>query len=211
MIEFFDYLPSQNAFKVRTLLHQLRIPHATTFVSIFEGAGQRPEYLRVNPTGAVPAIRLADGKVLAESNAILGYLAEGSRYLPEDPFGRAKVNQWLSFEQDYVQNSIGSLRYWTMTGKQRPDELVASKRSAALRALSILERELAARPYICGDGYTIADLALYAYASRAEVAGIALQPHPHFLAWVTRVESQEGFANEVHPYSIDPYSSRELP
>ena len=131
MIEFFDYLPSQNAFKVRTLLHQLGIPHKTTYVSIFEGEGRKPEYRAINPTGAVPAIRLDDGRALAESSAILFFLAEGSRYLPADVFGRAKVHQWLSFEQDYVQSTIGSVRYWTLTGKidRRPKEVVEARRA----------------------------------------------------------------------------------
>src|SRR5689334_21630026 len=97
MLTLFDYLPSQNAWKVRQLLHHLQAPYRTEHVSIFEGEGQRPEYLAINPTGAVPAIRLDDGRVLAESNTILAFLAEGTAYLPSDAFGRAKVLQWLSF------------------------------------------------------------------------------------------------------------------
>src|SRR5262249_37260195 len=89
MIEFFDYLPSPNALKVRTLLRLLQTLPFSTFVSIFEGHGKRPEYQRTNPTGAVPPIPLADGRALAESNATLPYLAEGSVYMPADPFERA--------------------------------------------------------------------------------------------------------------------------
>jgi glutathione S-transferase len=211
-IEFFDYLPSQNAFKVRTLLHQLDIPHRTTYVSIFEGEGHKPEYQAINPTGAVPAIRLADGRTLAESNAILLFLADGSRYLPADAFDRAKVSQWLSFEQDYVPNTIGSVRYWTMTGKlgKRPKELVEGRRAMGAKSLAILDRELAMRPFICGAQYTIADLSLYAYASRAEEADLPLQPHGRVRDWIARVEKQPRFVNEVHPYSIDPHSGNEL-
>ena len=212
MIEFFDYLPSQNAFKVRTLLHQLGIPHKTTYVSIFEGEGRKPEYRAINPTGAVPAIRLDDGRALAESSAILFFLAEGSRYLPADVFGRAKVHQWLSFEQDYVQSTIGSVRYWTLTGKidRRPKEVVEARRAAGANALAILDRELATQPFICCAQYTIADLSVYAYASRAEEAEIPLKPYGHFRDWVARVEAQPGFVKEVHPYSIDPHSANEL-
>ena len=212
MIEFFDYLPSQNAFKVRTLLHQLGVPHKTTYVSIFEGEGRKPEYRAINPTGAVPAIRLDDGSALAESSAILFFLAEGSRYLPVDVFGRAKVHQWLSFEQDYVQSTIGSVRYWTLTGKidRRPKEVVEARRAAGVNALGILDHELATQPFICGAQYTIADLSLYAYASRAEEAGIPLKAYGNFQHWVARVEAQPGFVKEVHPYSIDPRSANEL-
>ena len=212
MIEFFDYLPSQNAFKVRTLLHQLGVPHKTTYVSIFEGEGRKPEYRAINPTGAVPAIRLDDGRALAESSAILFFLAEGSRYLPVDVFGRAKVHQWLSFEQDYVQSTIGSVRYWTLTGKidRRPKEVVEARRAAGVNARGILDHELATQPFICGAQYTIADLSLYAYASRAEEAGIPLKAYGNFQHWVARVEAQPGFVKEVHPYSIDPRSANEL-
>ena len=212
MIEFFDYLPSQNAFKVRTLLHQLGVPHKTTYVSIFEGEGRKPEYRAINPTGAVPAIRLDDGRALAESSAILFFLAEGSRYLPVDVFGRAKVHQWLSFEQDYVQSTIGSVRYWTLTGKidRRPKEVVEARRAAGVNALGILDHELATQPFICGAQYTIADLSLYAYASRAEEAGIPLKAYGNFQHWVARVEAQPGFVKEVHPYSIEPRSANEL-
>ncbi len=212
MLTFFDYLPSQNAYKVRLLLNHLQIPHETRMVSIFEGEGKTAQYRKINPTGAVPAILLEDGRALAESNAILEYLAEGSRYLPGDAFGRAKVNQWMSFEQDYVQNTIGSLRYWMMTSKvsRRPKELVDAKRAMGANALRILEEELSARPFICDDRYTIADMSLFAYASRAEEAGISLDPYVGFRAWIARVESQSGFVGRVHPYAVDPHSVNEL-
>ncbi|MCK9685361.1 glutathione S-transferase family protein [Scleromatobacter humisilvae] len=212
MLTFYDYLPSQNAFKVRLLQSQLRIPHDTKYVSIFSGEGQSPEYRRINPTGAVPAIRLEDGRVLAESNAILTFLAEGTDFMPSDPFERAKVNQWLSFEQDYVQNTIGSLRYWTMTSKldSRPADLVRSKMATAIKALQILDEEFSSKPFICGQHYTVADISLYAYASRADEAGISLAPFKHFERWVQRVERTPGFVAEIYPYSIDPRSSGEL-
>jgi len=208
----FDYLPSQNAYKVRMLLSHLGLPYRSELVSIFEGEGQSADYIAVNPTGAVPALRLEDGRVLAESNAILTYLATGTQYLPADAFAAAKVQQWMSFEQDYVLN-IASLRHWTMTGKlaRRPEALVAMRRSGGLRALQILERELTQRPFITGDQYTIADIALFAYTHRADEAGLPLQEFPHLLAWIDRVRAQPGFLDEHHPYSIDPHSSGELP
>ncbi len=212
MITFFDYLPSQNSFKVRTFLKQLSIPHVTKYVSIFEGAGQSLDYRRLNPMGAVPAIELEDGRALAESNAILTYLAEGSSFLPDDRFGRAKVNQWLSFEQDYVQNSIGSLRYWTMTSKlaSRSTELVESKRAIGTKALGVLEDQLSTRPFLLGPQCSIADISMYAYASRAEEASISLEPYASLKSWILRVESLPGFDREAHPYSVDPNTAREL-
>jgi len=213
MLTLFDYLPSQNAWKVRQLLNHLQRPYRTEYVSIFEGEGQRPDYLAVNPTGAVPAIRLDDGRVLAESNAILAFLAESTRYLPDDAFGRAKVLQWLSFEGNYVEPSIGTLRHWIMTGKdaRRPDALIESRRAGSLKALSILDRELASRPFIAGDAYTIADLSLFAYTSRAREAKLPLDDFANVVTWIGRVEAEPGFLATMYPYSIDPHSSGELP
>lgn len=182
-------------------------------MGIFDGGGQAEAYRAINPTGAVPAIRLDDGRVLAESLAILCFLAEGSPYLPDEPFARAKVLQWLSFENDYLQNSVGSLRYWTLTGKRarRPPELVAGKEAQALKVLGILDRALAAQPFIAGDAYTIADMACCAYTQVADEAGLPLAAHRHVTAWLARVRAQRGFEVPVHPYSIDPSSAHELP
>lgn len=213
MLTLFDYLPSQNAWKVRLLLNQLDRPYRSVMISIFEGEGQTAAYLRISPTGTVPAIQLEDGRVLAESNAILAYLAEGTPYLPHDPFDRAKVMQWLCFEQERVESVIGTLRHWTMTGKlaRRPPALVEAKRAAAGRSLYILERELATRPFLAGTHYTIADMAVFAYASRAEEAGLPLVPYPHLRDWIARVEAQPDFLACMHPYAIDPHSGRDLP
>ena len=213
MLTLYDYLPSQNGYKIRLLLNQLERAYRTELVSIFEGHGQRPEYLALNPTGAVPAIKLDDGRVLAESNAILFFLADGSRFLPTDSFARAKVLQWMSFESDYVQSTAGSLRYWTMTGKlpNRPAALIESKREGALKAFAALDRELAARPFIIGEDYTIADISLFAYTHVARDADLPLGNYTHITRWIERVRAQPRFTDKVYPYSIDPHSSRELP
>ena len=213
MITLYDYYPSQNCYKVRLLLSHLGQPYLTELVSIFQGHGQRPEYLLINPTGAVPAIRVEDGRVLAESNAILSFLAEGSRYYPDDRFMRAQIQQWMSFEADYVQTTLGSLRYWTMTGKiqRRSPQLVESKRVGSHKALRILDAQFAERPFIVGSDYTIADMSLFAYAHRAPEAEIPLSTYPHFAQWVDRVREQPGFLDTVYPYDIDAHSSEELP
>jgi glutathione S-transferase len=213
MLTLFDYLPSQNGWKVRQLLHHLGRPYRTEIVSIFEGTGRSEAYLAINPTGTVPAIRLDDGRTLAESNAILAYLADGTPYLPSDPFARAKVQQWLHFEQERVESVIGSLRYWTLTGKlaQRPPVLVEMKRAAARRTLGILDRELSTHPFLANDRYSVADMSVFAYASRAEEADLSLEPYPHFRAWIARVRAQPGFLATMHPYNEDPHSTNELP
>ena len=213
MLTLFDYPPSQNAWKVRLLLNHLERAYRTEIVGIFEGAGRSDAYLAINATGTVPAIRLDDGRTLAESNAILAYLADGTPYLPSDPFERAKVQQWLHFEQERVESVIGSLRYWTLSGKlaQRPPELVDMKRNAAQRTLAILERELTTHAFLANDRYSIADMSVFAYASRAEEAGISLEPYPHFRAWIARVQAEPGFLATMHSYSEDPHTVDELP
>lgn len=213
MLTLFDYPASQNGWKIRQLLHHLGRPYCTEIVSIFEGEGRSDAYLTVNPTGTVPAIRLDDGRTLAESNAILAYLADGTPYLPSDSFERAKVQQWLHFEQERVESVIGSLRYWTLTGKlaQRPPVLVEMKRAAARRTLGILDRELSTHPFLANDRYSVADMSVFAYASRAEEADLSLEPYPHFRAWIARVRAQPGFLATMHPYSEDPHSTNELP
>lgn len=213
MLTLYDYLPSRNAWKVRQLLHHLRRPYRTRLVSIFEGEGRTPEFRAISPTGTVPALQLDDGRVLAESNAILMFLADGTAYLPADAYGRARVAQWLFFEQERVESQIGALRHWTLTGKlaRRPDVLVEARRAAGENALALLDAQLATREFLAGGCYSIADIAVFAYASRAEEAGLPLQPHPHLRAWIARVEAQPGYLAEIHPYSIDPHSVRELP
>lgn len=212
MLTLFDYLPSQNGWKVRQLLTHLHRPWRTQIIGIFEGAGKTENYLRINPTGAVPAIQLEDERVLAESNAILGYLAEDTAYVPVETFARAKVQQWLSFEQQYVEMTIGSLRFWTLTGKlaNRSTQMIEARRAGALQALQILDAELGMRPYIAGENYSIADISLFAYTSRAEEAALSLQPYAHLRHWIARVQAQPGHLAEVHPYSIDPHSLKEL-
>lgn len=208
----YDYLPSQNAWKVRLLLNQLELPYETKLISIFEGEGKDPEYLAKNPTGAVPALELDDGRVIAESNAILFFLARGTPFLPEERFAESKVVQWLSFEGDYVQSTIATLRHWTLTGKlaRRSDDVVESKRAGSARCLAVLDRELSARAFLAGDAYTIADISVFAYVHLANEAGFPLEDFGNIMAWTRRVREQPRFLSETFPYSIDPHSGSEL-
>ncbi len=213
MITLFDYLPSQNAYKVRLLLSHLKQPYATKLISLFEGEGAKAEYLDINPTGAVPAIQTDDGRFIAESNAILFYLASGTDYLPNDTYQIAKVVQWLSFEGDYVQSTVATLRHWKMTGKDKryPNELIEMKCKGSLKTLSVLDRALGQRAYLSGDSYTIADISVFAYVHLADEAGISLKDYLNIKRWIGQIKKQAGFTNKVYPYSIDPHSVNELP
>ena len=208
----YDYLPSQNGYKVRLLLNHLDRPYRSVVVSIFEGAGRAPEFLAKNPTGAVPVLELEDGRVLPESNAILSYLAEGTPYLPDDAWARAQVHRWMYFEEDYIQNGLASLRHWCMTGKlaRRSAELVAAKRSLSEKTLQLLDGWLLDRDFLVEAGYTIADMSVFAYVSRAHEAGLPLSAYPAVDAWVARVRAQPRFLDTVYAYSTDPHSSLEL-
>ncbi len=208
MLTLFDYLPSQNGWKARVLLGLLEIRYRTKLVSIFEGESRTDPFLALNSMGAIPVLELEDGRAVAESNAILAYLAEGTRFLPEDRFGGAKVMQWLFFEQYYVEPVIGSLRFWTLTGRLEANAaLVEGKRETGARTLAAMDRIVKATAFLAGDSFTIADIAVYAYSHRAEDCGFVLADYPALKTWIDRVSNAIGPGYPVHPYSIDPHSS----
>ncbi|UVK46387.1 glutathione S-transferase family protein [Mesorhizobium sp. AR07] len=207
MLTLHDYLPSQNGWKVRVLLGLLKIPYDSRTVSIFEGESHTDGFLQLNPAGAVPVLQLEDGSAIAESNAILTYLAEGTSFLPADRYMRSKVMQWLFFEQYNVEPVIGSLRFWTLTGRlERNQGMVAGKREAGARTLAAINRSLADTPFLVGEDLTIADIAVHAYSHRAGDCGFLLTDYPALMAWTGRVRDAIGPGYPVHPYSIDPHS-----
>src|SRR5262252_374927 len=194
MLTLHDYLPSLNGWKVRVLLGHLRIPHRTKPVAIFSGGSRTEGFLTLNPAGAVPVLELEDGRSLAESNAILVYLASGTRLLPVERYLNAKVMQWLFFEQYYVEPVIGTLRFWTLTGRldRNAGGMVDARREAGVRALTAMERALQSTPFLVGDNLTVADIAVYAYSHRAEDCGFTLETYPAVSDWITRVAAQVG-------------------
>jgi len=212
MLTRYDYLPSQNAWKIRLLLNHLDRPYKQEFISIFEGEGQSDTYRSVNPTGAVPAIKLDDGRTIAESNAILLFLARNTHYLPDAPVEQAQVKQWLFFESDYVQASVATLRHWVLTGKDknRPKALLDGKITASKKVLRILDEVLGNQEFLAGDTYTIADIVVYSYVHLASDAGLELDSYVHLQRWFGSVSSQPGFLKKVFPYSIDEHSFKEL-
>lgn len=209
-MRLYDYAPSQNAYKVRMLLQHLGITWETVPIAIFRGESHGPDFLARNPAGAVPVLEPEPGRFIAESNAILCYLADGTAYFPSERFRRAKILQWLFFEQDYVQSTIATLRHWKLTGKiaNRKAEAPARERGGR-HVLQILERELAQRPYLVED-YSIADIAVFAYAHLAEDAGYDLGEFPAFQRWIGHIKKEQGPLPPVVPYSVDPDSWREL-
>jgi glutathione S-transferase len=207
MLTLYDYLPSQNGWKIRVLLGLLKIPCNSRQVSIFEGESHTNAFLSLNPAGAIPVLELEDGRAIAESNAILAYLAEGTPFLPADRYPRAKVLQWLFFEQYNVEPVIGSLRFWTLTGRlERNHAMVAGKREAGVRALAAMDRALVGSRFLVGESLSIADISVYAYGHRAEDCGFSLPDYPAVGAWIDRVREAIGPQYPLHPYSVDPHS-----
>ncbi|MBB3456556.1 glutathione S-transferase [Rhizobium sp. BK313] len=208
MLTLHDYLPSQNGWKARVLFGLLNIPYRSRLVSIFEGESRTDAFLDLNPAGSIPVLELEDGRTIAESNAILTYLAEGTPFLPTDRYQRAKVMQWLFFEQYHVEPVIGTLRFWTLTGRLEINQaMVAAKRAAAARTLAALERSLTDTLFLAGKEFSIADIAVYAYGHRAEDCGFVLADYPALLSWFDRVRDAIGSGYPIYPYSDDPHSA----
>ena len=202
-----DYLPSQNGWKIRVLLGLLEMPYTARIVSIFQGESHTETFLNLNPAGAIPVLELEDGRAIAESNAILTYLAQDTHLLPGNRYQHAKVMQWLFFEQYHIEPVIGSLRFWTLTGRlERNQSLVAGKREAGARTLAAMNRGLADTPFLIGQDLSIADIAVYAYSHRADDCGFRLADFPAVLRWSGRVADAIGPDYPVHPYSVDPHS-----
>jgi glutathione S-transferase len=183
---------SGNCYKVRLLLAQLGIDYERREVDVFDRS-QRPELLGgLSPALRVPVLVLDDGRALAESNAILHYLAQGSEYLPQDRYEHAQTLQWMFFEQYEHEPAIAIARFWALAGLHRPEEELQSKLRAGNRALAALERHLAEREFLVGERYTIADIALYAYTHVAPEGGFELTPYDAVRAWLARVAAVPG-------------------
>ena len=204
MLKLYDYLPSLNGFKIRLLLQHLGQPYQHVPVAIFQGESRTPEFLEKNPVGAIPVLEPEPGVHIAESNAILCYLAEGTAYLPAERLARARVMQWLFFEQYYVEPTIGTLRFWVLTNKVKANEaLAAGKRGAGERALDALERHLSRHPFLANDSYSIADIAVFAYSHLAADAQFDLSSRPSLVRWIERVKGQSTALPKVYPYTPD--------
>jgi glutathione S-transferase len=194
MLRLHDNLLSGNGYKVRLMLTLLGTPFERIEYDVDRGETRTPDFLRLNANGRIPVLEFADGRSLAESNAILTYLAEGTRFLPQDRFVRAQVMQWLFFEQYSHEPNIATLRYW-ITHKLLDDErraMVPGKRRWGYAALDVMERHLDGRAYFVGERYSIADIALYAYTHVAEEGEFDLGRYPIVRRWLDRVASEPG-------------------
>jgi len=191
MLTLYDYLPSGNGYKVRLLLAQLGHRFRLVEKDIMKGETRTPGFLAVNPNGRIPVLELDDGRRLAESDAILFYLAEGTRFLPPDRFARAEVLQWMFFEQYSHEPYIAVVRSWHHFGLiEKNRAQLADRVERGYAALAVMESHLAKHRFFVAESYGIADIALYAYTHVADEGKFDLAPYPGVRAWLERVRAQ---------------------
>ncbi|HUP01109.1 MAG TPA: glutathione S-transferase family protein [Gemmatimonadota bacterium] len=197
-MRLYDYTASGNCYKVRLLLALLDRSCERVPIDIFAGDTMTDEYRGLNPLRETPVLELDSGEIITQSNAILWYLAEGTPFLPGSTLGRAHVLQWLFFEQERVMSGIGSARFRKMTG--RDPGVAAARFAVGKEALAVLEANLAERSFFVGDGCSIADISIFAYTHVAEDAGYELREYPAVCRWLSRVEEQPRFIDDLEPY-----------
>lgn len=186
---------SGNCYKVRLLLAHLGVEYERRELDVVDRSN-RPEVLGgLNPDLRVPTLILDDGRPLAESNAILWYFGEGTRFVPDDRYDRAKALQWMFFEQYTHEPAIAVARFLlAYSGEpEKHTATIESRQRAGRKALESMEAHLAAGgPYLIGDALTLADFSLYAYTHVADEGGLDLEPYPAVRAWLERVVSEPG-------------------
>jgi glutathione S-transferase len=192
-VTLYDNPFSGNCYKVRLLLHLLGIEYERREMSVTDYTDRIEVLGGLSPSLNLPTVVLDDGRPLAESNAILWYFAEGTEYLPDDPYERAQVLQWMFFEQYKHEPGIAVVRFWVaMSPDPPPEEQIEARRDDGRVALKIMERHLRERSYFVGDRFTIADIALYVYTHVAPEGGFDLEPLPAVREWLERVAAQPG-------------------
>jgi glutathione S-transferase len=196
----YDHPASGNCMKARILLRQLDIPFERVTVDLFTGETRTPEHFGRNPDGRIPVLELDDGETIPESGAILAYLAEGTEYLPADRLARARVLQWMLFEQNRIEAELAYARFLNLSGRaEQMPEVFENRLDRGRDALVALDRGLSdGRDFIAGD-YSIADIALYAYVHCAEDAGAELGRYEAIAGWLGRVEATPRFENDLEP------------
>jgi glutathione S-transferase len=192
----YDYLPSGNGYKVRLVLRHLGLPYELVELDIKKGETRSPEFLATNPNGRIPLLEIPGQGFLSESHAIVSYLAEASDLVPADRLERARMWQWMCFEQYNLEPNIGTARFWISSLRRTEAELgekLVEKRRNGHAALAVLEQGLAGREFLVGNRYSLADIALYAYTHVAPEGGFSLEPYPAIRAWCERVAAQSGY------------------
>ncbi|HCA5060441.1 TPA: glutathione S-transferase family protein [Acinetobacter baumannii] len=190
---------SGNCYKIKLLLSLLNINHRGIHVDVLNKDTLTAEFLSLNPNGKIPVLVLDDGRVLSESNAILGYLAEGTELIPADPYMKAKMYQWMFFEQYSHEPFIAVARFinkYLGLLLERIEEY-HKLQPKGHKALSIMNKALVEYDYLVGNKFTIADIALYAYTHVAEEGGFDLKLYPNIQEWCQRIQKYPKYVSMV--------------
>jgi glutathione S-transferase len=196
MIIYAD-IKSGNCYKIALLCSLLKIKHQWVSMDIIAGDTKTAEYLQKNPNGKIPLLETSDGQFLAESNAILNYLAHDSSLIPIDPMQQARTLQWQFFEQYSHEPFIAVARYINLY-LGMPEEREAefqNLQAGGHKALSVMENQLIETDFLVSDSFTIADISLYAYTHVAHEGGFDLSTYPAILSWMKRIEAQPNFVS----------------
>jgi glutathione S-transferase len=185
---------SGNCYKARLLLALLGIPFERVELDVIDRSNRRDVLGGKNPALRVPTLELDNGEHLAESNAILWYLADGTEYVPKDALERARVLQWMFFEQYEVEPNLAVARFWisVLGEREKYAAELEGKWRAGNKMLAALEEHLDGREWLVGDAYSIADISLYGYTHVADEGGFELAPYPNVQAWLDRVAARPG-------------------
>jgi glutathione S-transferase len=195
MYTLYSMRRSGNSYKVRLALAQLGVSYRLVEVDILRGESRTPEFLAKNPSGQVPLLEVATHRYLAESNAILWYVAGGSPLAPDDRIERAEALQWMFFEQHSLEPNIGAAYFWLALvkgGRELQQHALEDWMEQGYRTLSVMEDHLKRHRFFAADRYTVADIALYAYTHLAHQCDYNLAPFPAVRDWLDRMKAQPG-------------------
>ena len=189
MLTVYGDIRSGNCLKVKWLLDWLGRDYRWVEIDILSGVTRNAEFLARNPAGQVPTVVLEDGRALAQSNAIIGYFGEGTAFVPGDPYNRARMYEWLFWEQYSHEPYIAVVRFQRLLAGKRLDEIEPRLIERGHAALARMEAALGDSPWLVGDGPTLADLALVAYTRVAREGDFDLTTYPAIRRWIGRVEA----------------------
>ena len=196
MYTLYSMRRSGNCYKVRLALAQLGIQHELVEIDILQGETRTPEFLAMNPSGHVPLLEVAPGRYIAESNAILWYIAAGTPLVPKDDIERAEALQWMFFEQHSLEPNIGAAYFWLTLvkgGRELQQHALEDWTEGGHLALGVMEKHLMQHDFFVDRRYTIADIALYAYTHVAHECEFDLSRYPAIRAWLRRIEQQPDY------------------
>jgi glutathione S-transferase len=196
MYTLYSMQRSGNSYKVRLALAQLAVPYRKVEIDILQGESRTPEFLAMNPSGHVPLLEVEPGRYLAESNAILWYVAGGTPLAPDDRIERAQAMQWMFFEQHSLEPNIGAAYFWLNLikgGRDLQTHALEDWMEQGYAALGVMEKHLSAHSFFVGERYSIADIALYAYSHVAHLCNFDLAVFPAMRAWLARVAAEPGY------------------